>query len=129
VLALPVVAMAAIGCGDDGAAPATTAADGCREADAGRVTIVARDLAWDTGCLSAPADEPVVIVVDNRDSAVNHNLHLTDAPDQPTTALEEGPVRQELAVTLPAGTYRYVCDIHPTMVGALVVGLQVTPPR
>lgn len=110
-------------CGDDdgGSAPPTSgdAVPACAVAEAGRVRIVADDLAWDVDCLEVPADAPVTIEVDNREDGVNHNLHLTDAPGDPSTPLEAGPVVQELAVELPAGTYRYVCDIHPTMVGEL----------
>lgn len=106
------------GCGGDDAPPATGA---CRKAVDGEVTLVAEAIAWDTSCLEAVAGEPLTVVVDNRDDGVNHNLHLTDAPDGPKTDLEPGPVRQELAVSLEAGAYEYVCDIHPNMVGTLTV--------
>jgi plastocyanin len=64
-------------------------------------------------------------VIDNQDDGVNHNLHLTDAPDEPATDLEAGPRVQELEVRLPAGDYEFVCDLHPTMVGTLHAGGQV----
>ncbi|MET0727837.1 MAG: cupredoxin domain-containing protein [Acidimicrobiales bacterium] len=108
-----------VGCGSD--ADSTSAPGACRRAQNGRVTVVAADLAWDRDCLEGPADEPLTIVVDNQDDGVNHNLHLTDAPDEPSTELEAGPVRQQLAVTLPAGAHEYVCDIHPSMVGTLTM--------
>jgi plastocyanin len=100
---------------------------GCRVAEDGRVEIVARDLAWDTDCLEVPAGTPVVVAVDNRDDGVNHNLRLTGAPGDPGTDLEAGPVIQELDLELPVGDYDFVCDIHPTMVGVLHAGEQVTP--
>jgi plastocyanin len=115
VVAVVAISLAACG-GDDDPAPATGA---CHEAADGQVEIAAVDVAWDTDCLQGPADEPLTIVVDNRDEGVNHNLHLTDAPGEPTTDLEPGPVTQELVVTLPAGEHRFVCDIHPNMVGTL----------
>ena len=43
------------------------------------------------------------------------------APGSPATDLEQGPSRQELDVDLAAGSYEYVCDIHPNMVGTLTV--------
>jgi plastocyanin len=94
----------------------------CKEAKDGRVTLVADGLEWDTACLRAPAGE-LTIVVDNRDEGDNHNVHLPSAPDSPATDLVQGPATTELAVDLEVGTYEYVCDIHPNMVGTLnVVG-------
>ena len=115
-LLLVSAALAGCGGGDDDPAPAA----GCRTAQDGRVEVVAKGVAWDTDCLKAPAGA-LTIVVDNRDDGVSHNLHLTDAPDGPKTDLEAGPVTQELDVTLGAGAYKYVCDIHPNMVGTLTV--------
>src|SRR5690606_10364486 len=102
----PVVALLAAvvagglgGCGDDaedaGPDGSRDAERACAVADGGRVRIMADDLAWDVDCLEVPADEPVTIVVDNRDDGVAHNVHLTDAPGAPSTALETGPVVQE----------------------------------
>ena len=53
---------------------------------------------------------------------MNHNVHLPDAPGSPATELEPGPVTQELDVDLAAGSYEYLCDLHPNMVGTLTVG-------
>jgi hypothetical protein len=117
-LAAMAVGGGVVGCGNDD--DPTSAAGACRSAVDGMVTVKAADLAWDSDCLEGPADEPLTIVVENEDHGVNHNLHLTDAPDEPATELQPGPVRQQLEVTLPAGAYEYVCDIHPNMVGALM---------
>lgn len=123
ILLAPAAAAALIAlgaCGGDDDEP--DAADAtCNDVTDGEVTIAAVDLAWEPTCLRGPADEPFTIVVDNRDDGVNHNLHLTDAPDEPATQLAPGPVTQELEVTLPAGEYELVCDIHPNMVGTLEV--------
>lgn len=113
------VALALAACGGDDDEPTTAAS--CSEVAAGEVEVVARDLEWEPTCLRGPADEPFTILVDNQDDGLNHNLHVTDAPDEPSTQLEEGPVTQELEVELPAGEYRFVCDIHPNMVGTLAV--------
>jgi plastocyanin len=116
-----VAGLAACG-GDDGgsAAPA-----GCRAmTDENMVTIVAKDVAWDTDCLSLPADTDMDITIDNRDAGVNHNFHVLGLPDgsSPKTNLEQGPVKQHLTVRAPAGRYVYVCDVHPNMKGDLEVG-------
>lgn len=122
MVAAVVASLALTACGDDGPPPAPRA--GCREAaPEGSVTLVALDLAWDTGCLAWPADTEVTITIDNRDDQVNHNLHLLGLPNgSPKTDLEPGPVVQHLDVQAPAGSYAFVCDIHPTMTGDVQVG-------
>jgi plastocyanin len=100
--------------------PPSTEPPACREAEEGRVTLVAEGLEWDTACLRAPAG-PLTIEVDNRDEGDNHNVHLPSAPGSPGTDLVQGPATSELAVDLEVGTYEYICDIHPNMVGTLKV--------
>jgi hypothetical protein len=97
------------------------AGDRCTEARDGRLTLVADDLRWDTGCWQAPAGR-LTIVVDNRDDGQKHNVHASDAPGSPATDLDEGPSTQELDVDLEAGRYELICDLHPNMVGTLTVG-------
>jgi plastocyanin len=119
LLLLLVAVTLVLGCSsDDGEADPPA----CREAEEGRLTLVADDVQWDTDCLRAPAG-PLTIEVDNRDDGMNHNLHLPSAPGSPATDLVAGPSTSELDVDLELGTYEYVCDIHPNMVGTLnVVG-------
>jgi plastocyanin len=106
-------------CGDTGeSAPPTTV--GCKVAADGRITLVAEDNRWDTDCLQASAG-PLTIEVDNRDDGGNHNVHLADAPGSPATELEQGPITQELDVTLEPGRYEFVCDLHSNMLGTLTV--------
>lgn len=83
------------------------------------VVIVAQDMQFDLREVTVAAGEPVSIVIDNRDEGVNHNLHIEDAPDPDKTPLERGRSRQALTVTLPAGEYEFVCDIHPDMTGTM----------
>jgi plastocyanin len=116
---LGVVVLVVAACGGDD--EPTAEPGGCVDADAGVAPLVAEDLAWFPDCIRAVADEPFTIRLDNRDDGVQHNVHLTDAPDEPATPLAAGPTTQELEVTLPAGDYTYVCDIHPNMVGRLQV--------
>ena len=115
--------IALVGCGGGGSSssgPTTTG--GCRSVHQGRVTITAKDLAWDAPCLLAPVGSEVIIKVVNADKGVNHDLHLKDAPGDPKTPLTVGPATHQLEVALPRGTYDYVCDVHPAMVGQLRVG-------
>jgi hypothetical protein len=120
-LAVFAAAVLLTGCGGTDDDPREGGAGACKDADRGRVTLVADDLRWDTDCLRSPAG-PLTIEVDNRDDGQNHNVHLPDAPGSPATDLEQGPSRQELDVELRAGSYEFICDIHPNMVGTLTVG-------
>ncbi len=125
-LSMLAVALLLAACGDtDGGGPPTTV--GCKEAAAGRVTLVAQPgVRWDTDCLRAPAG-PLTIVVDNQDEGGNHNVHLPSAPDSPASRLTEGPSTQELDVTLEPGSYEFLCDVHTNMVGTLTVGAANPP--
>jgi plastocyanin len=115
---LPVLALGA--CTSDDATPSATTQPACIEAADASVTLVAKDLQWNTSCLRATVGA-LTIVVDNQDDGDNHNVHLPDAPGSPATKLSQGPSTTELDVTLELGTYEYVCDIHPNMVGTLHV--------
>ena len=116
-LAAAVLLVACTGGDDDSG---SEGGGGCKDAADGRVTLVADELQWDTDCLQAAAGA-LTIEVDNRDEGQNHNVHLPDAPGAPATDLEQGPSRQELDVDLEPGSYEFICDIHPNMVGTLTV--------
>ena len=82
---------------------------------------------FSTDCLAAPADTPFTIAFDNKDVGVPHNVAIfTD--DTATKALftgemVTGPKKVTYEVkALPAGTYFFRCDVHPTtMSGTFVV--------
>jgi plastocyanin len=124
VLAVLVALGGASACADDGygdGGPIDGRPTGaCRTVDAGGLTLVARDSAWVPDCAEVVAG-PLVIVVENEDDGVNHNIRLPSAPGSPATELQVGPSRQELEVTLEPGEYEFVCDLHPDMVGTLDV--------
>ena len=108
------VLVLAIGaCGGDG--EGAPEAEVPEDADA---VIVSENLQFDPTEVEVPADEPVTIVDDNRDS-VAHNIHLVDAPGEPKTELTPGPRIQLLEVTLEPGDYEFVCDLHPNMRGTI----------
>src|SRR3546814_1633785 len=102
LLAVPFLLFAAA-CGDDDESSSSSDPADCTAAVDGEVTIVADDLDWEVDCLTAPAGEPLTVIVDNQDEGVNHNIHFTDAPEQPKTELRSGLVVQELEVDLEDG--------------------------
>lgn len=79
------------------------------------VAIVAKDIAWDKAALSAPAGR-VTFYADNRDTVL-HNFHVKDVGvfSMPASHAASGTFE------LKAGTYEYVCDLHPDMKGTLTV--------
>jgi len=120
LLLVSLVVLALGACSSDDATSSTTTEPACVVAEDASITLVAKDLEWNTDCLRAPAG-PLTIVVDNQDDGDNHNVHLPDAPESPSTDLVQGPSTTELDVTLVPGDYEFICDIHPNMVGTLTV--------
>jgi plastocyanin len=110
-------ALAACGAGDADAGPSSEPVP-----DDPDVVVVAENMAFYPDVVEVAAEEPVTIVIDNRDDGVNHNIHIEDAPSPDKTSLELGPSQQALTVTLPAGEYDFVCDIHPAMSGTIAAG-------
>ena len=84
-------------------------------------TLSARDVAFDAETLAVPARRPFILVFENRDS-VEHNVSIyADASPQQRRfqgVLFGGPSTRWYPVpALEAGTYVFVCDLHPNMRG------------
>ena len=78
--------------------------------------------------LSAKADTAFSLVFDNQDPTVPHNVVINDASNTAVamggdTSPFQGPEKRTYSVpALKAGTYTYVCQVHPsTMKGTLEV--------
>ena len=90
------------------------------------ISIAAVNILFDKTKLTASAGT-VKIEFDNKDGGIPHNINVFDGKDASAkslgaTALEAGPVKQELTLDLKAGSYFYQCDVHPTtMTGTLTV--------
>ena len=75
-----------------------------------------------TCLVAAPGD--FTINFDNQDAGIQHNFDVLDKEGGKSlgaTEIAAGPVQQTLDLELEAGTYPFVCDVHPTMTGELVV--------
>jgi len=93
--------------------------------------VTAKNTAFDTNCLAAPAEKAFTVDFDNQDAGTPHNFEIyTDSSTTKrlggaTSAGDfiTGPATTSYKVdALPAGTYYFQCDIHPTqMFGTFVV--------
>ena len=88
--------------------------------------IAAQNIAFDTAALTAPADTPFKIDFDNRDPSIPHNVAIHEgSPAGPEVFKGEvfpGPAKKTYDVpALQAGTYGFICSVHPTMTGTLTV--------
>ena len=87
--------------------------------------MIALNIAFDVKELSAPADTTFQIDFDNQDAGIPHNVEIKDGNGQ-TVFLGDiftGPAKITYQVpALAAGTYTFICTVHPNMTGTLTVG-------
>ena len=81
-------------------------------------------VAFDRSELAVPANRPFVLVFENRE-AVSHNVSIyADSARQDRRfegVLFGGPATRWYPVpALAPGTYEFLCDLHPSMIGRLV---------
>jgi plastocyanin len=133
VLSLGIVALAAVtaacsgGSGGTTASPAPSApaasAPAASAPTGDAIVVVAKDLKFSTGAISAPAGEAFQITLDNQESAP-HNVAIKDASGAVTF---KGEIVTSTKVTydvpaLAAGAYEFFCEVHPDMKGTLTAG-------
>lgn len=88
------------------------------------VTVTARDIKFDPTSLSGTVGKSLTIAFVNDDPGVPHDIEVADDSG---TILFEGQTIDGKAATvytvppLKAGSYKFVCKWHPTMVGELTV--------
>ena len=90
----------------------------------GSATIEAIGLQFTETIVSLPAGVPMRLVLDNRDAGVPHNLRVFEGDtDYAKSVTVTGPGLAEVRFgPLPAGRYQFGCDVHPAMLGTVVVG-------
>jgi cytochrome c oxidase subunit 2 len=96
------------------------------EASGPTIAVTAKDIAYEQTAISAPANTPFRIEFDNQDAGTPHNISIHEG--SPTgTEVFKGEIFSGVATktydvpALPAGTYSFVCTVHPTMTGTLTV--------
>jgi plastocyanin len=94
--------------------------------DPDALTIAAKDLAFSTSTLSAPANKAFQIAFDNQESAP-HNVAIYRDSSATEKVFGSDPFSGPAVVTydvppLAPGSYFFRCDVHPNMSGQLTVG-------
>jgi len=117
-----VAAVALSGCG--GGAVAAQVPPGSGVPAGTWITIKAGEIAFDQAAVSVAANQPFTVVFENRDT-VPHNVSIfvgeTGGERRFEGAVFTGPATRWYAVpALAPGTYRFVCDVHPSMTGQLI---------
>jgi plastocyanin len=108
-----------------GAAPSAQASSGSGGGSGQVVDITAQNIDFTTKNVTAPANTPFTIHFDNQDASVPHNVVIKDASGMAmfTGDLVTGVAQKDYSVpALAAGTYTFVCQVHPNMTGTLTVG-------
>jgi plastocyanin len=120
-LTIGLLALAAVlaACSGASAADPTPAGPaGSPSSDA--VTIVAKDVKFVQTAVPVKADTAFDIVFDNQDGAP-HNIAISNASG---ASVFKGEIVSSTKVTyavpaLPAGTYGFICEVHPEMKGTI----------
>ena len=116
ILGLGALAAVLAACSGTSAAPAEPAGS----VDPNAIVVTANDLKFSPTEVSAPADDRFEIVFDNQEG-VPHNIVISDTAG---TKVFEGEIvsSQQVTYTIPAlaaGSYPFICAIHPDMKGTL----------
>jgi plastocyanin len=86
--------------------------------------IAAQNIQFDTDHLEASAGQAFVLEFDNNDPGIPHNVEIKDATGASVFKgqIITGPAKASYQVpALAAGSYMFLCDVHPNMVGTLTV--------
>jgi plastocyanin len=92
----------------------------------GALTVTAVNIAFDTSTIELTAGEATTITFVNEDAGVQHNIAIyeddTLAAELFNGEIVTGPIEIEYEIPpLEAGTYYFLCVVHPNMNGSVVV--------
>jgi plastocyanin len=111
------------------AAPGSAAPGSPAPGGSGQLVVVkisATGIKYDQDALTAPASTPFQIEFTNNDAGVPHNVSLHTGGAQ-GAEIFKGVIFNGMAThtydiqALDAGSYSFVCSVHPTMIGTLNV--------
>jgi plastocyanin len=113
--------------GESGGSPAPSGGPaGSGGPGGGGLAITASGVKFDVATLDAPADKPFTIHFDNKDAGTPHDVDILDGSGAKISDNKDFPgpgVRDYAIPALKAGTYKFECSIHPTLMnGQLTVG-------
>ena len=88
------------------------------------IKISAQGIAFDTDTLEVPANTPFKIEFANNDAGIPHNVAIHEGtptgPEIWKGEIFNGVETRVYEVpALPAGTYGFICTVHPNMTGTL----------
>ncbi len=90
------------------------------------INVSASGVKFEQTTISAPAGKPFRIQFENKDAGTPHNVTIHEG-SATGNELFKGEIFSGVATktydvpALPAGTYAFVCTVHPTMTGTLTV--------
>ena len=125
IIATTLAAAALAGCSSGGSpssAPPSGASAGA-PVGSGGLQIAARDIKFDRTELALPANQPTSLLFDNQEGAP-HNVEIKDAAGARifTGEIFTGPAQRTYQIpALTAGTYSFICTVHPDMKGTATV--------
>jgi plastocyanin len=104
------------------ASPSAASSAAASGATGSVINLKAQNLAFDPKALTAPAGAAFQIAFDNQDNATLHDVVIKDAGGKEVFKgdLVTGVAQKTYNVpALQAGSYTFVCTVHPTMTGTL----------
>ena len=88
-------------------------------------TISAQNISFNPGSLTIPVGREVRITFINNDDSIPHSLHVTgpNGFDEKTEIFvgSDGRSRELVFTANDSGQYSFVCDVHPSMTGIVIV--------
>ena len=105
-----------------GGGSAAPSAGASTDPNATVVTISALNIAFDPTAVTAPADTGFTLSFDNQDAGIPHDVQVKDAAGAVVFKTDVFPGAEKRDYTVPAlaaGSYPFVCSVHPNMTGTL----------